>query len=63
MVRFSYSRLNLCLCLIKLGPNYATDLRLKARHSEQRSYSFAPRAQKGRARCGREGEVSFNQRC
>lgn len=63
MARFSYSRLNLCLHLIKLGPNYATDLRFKARHREQTSYSLAPRAQKGRARCGREGEVSFTQRC
>lgn len=46
MVRFSYSRLNSCLHLIKLGPNYATDLKSKARHMEQTCYSFASRAQR-----------------
>jgi len=46
MARFSYSRLNSCLHLIKFGPNCARDLKSKARSTEQTCYSFASRAQR-----------------
>lgn len=58
MARFSYSRLSSCLHLIKLGSNYAADLKSKARRMEQTCYSFASRAQRKGPDAG--GKVKYH---
>lgn len=58
MVRFSYSRLNSCLHLIKFGLNYAMNLESKATSREQTCYSFAPRAQRKGPYVG--GQVKYH---